>query len=331
MARLKKFGERFDQQTRNWGFACVIMASLVLVLAPPPLWGLCPDPENPCNGVCCNDVCCEGQCLTKSDGSKICCPSGQVLCNDVCCNGQCLTKSDGSQICCPAGQMLCNDACCAGPVCCNNETCGFNCSTTPGGPNNTCKVCPDTTGAPNKLCKMCADVGGTPNQECYQCDFDNDGNNDACYNCRTSAGAPFNNCGIDTDGNGTRDCCMRYVANYAALQACPMVKPNPYYTPTPNGCTDVPNNPCGLPGTSFLACCNAHDVAYGTCNTTKAAADLAFYACMTGVCGAANPACGWLTSCQDYADSYYAGVYWAGGSFYEDAQYNACYCCYGTG
>jgi hypothetical protein len=178
---------------------------------------------------------------------------------------------------------------------------------------------------------MCPDLSGNPNKNCYQCDTDNDGNNDACWSCRTSAGGPLNNCGIDTDGNGTRDCCMRYVANYAQLQACPMVKPNPYYTPGTNGCSSpLGNDPCGLGFTSFLACCNAHDIAYGTCNTTQAAADTAFLACMMGVCGPANPSCG-LTSCSFWANTYYNAVNNFGGTAYEAAQYDACYCCYGTG
>ncbi len=332
MARLKNLGQRIDRQTKYWGFACVVMAALVLVLAPPPLSGSCPDPETPCPGTetCCNGVCCAGTCLTKSDETKICCPAGQVLCNDVCCAGTCLTKSDETKICCPTGQYLCADACCASPACCNNTTCGFNCSTT-GGANDTCKTCADAAGVADMLCKMCPDYSGAPNKNCFQCDTDNNTKNDACWSCRSTTGGLLDNCGADTNGDGIYDCCRRVVTTYAQLAACPTVKPNPYTTATGVGCTGGVNNPCGAGGTSFLACCQAHDVGYGTCNSSKAAVDTAFLNCMLAVCGPANPSCGFFTNCDYYAYAYYDAVYVGGQSYWEDGQLADCYCCHGTG
>jgi len=134
---------------------------------------------------------------------------------------------------------------------------------------------------------------------------------------------------VDTDGDGIADCCVLPTPNWAALQACPGTrKQSPSYPNTPNGCTGVSNNPCGLNGTSFLGCCNAHDIGYGTCNSVKATVDTAFLNCMTAVCNAAgNPRCSYQPNhCQWWANRYYDGVR-SVDRWYRGAQVAACVCC----
>lgn len=139
---------------------------------------------------------------------------------------------------------------------------------------------------------------------------------------------------VDTNGDGTADCCVLPVTSWAELAACPGTKKQPSsYTPTSNGCTWSPDNPCGLSNTSFVNCCNAHDIGYGTCNSNKGTVDTTFRNCMNAVCNAAGTPPGstvwcqyYMGTCHGYASTYYTVVS-STDSYYQAAQVAACVCC----
>jgi hypothetical protein len=198
MERLTSLNNGIDGATRFWGLACIVMASLVLLFAPPPFTrsalatGSCTDPENPCTGPCCNGTCCN---------------PGQVCCNGTCCSSQCFTTSGGSQICCTSSQIFCNDACCSASVCCNGTNCGYECDDNGDGTPEACKSC--TIGG-TKYCKQCDNNGDGVNESCKVCDTNSDGTADACYICDTNDDGTKDSCAYqcDSDGNGSLDECF---------------------------------------------------------------------------------------------------------------------------
>jgi len=74
----------------------------------------CPDPENPCNGVCCSGECCStGNCV---DG--LCCPNDGT------------TYFKCGNTCCPDGYYCCDGVCQGCPFSCGPEnpcSCGGTC------------------------------------------------------------------------------------------------------------------------------------------------------------------------------------------------------------
>jgi len=133
----------------------------------------------------------------------------------------------------------------------------------------------------------------------------------------------------------------------------------PYAQLTANGCnlascSDYPNQPngCGpaqgLPARvaaqiaqgpfPFTSCCNAHDIAYGTCNgpafgAGKTGADNALSTCMQNLCNDSYPgpnlpgaAKVWKSCCKKAAALIFNAVNLGGQSAYESAQSNACTC-----
>ena len=100
-------------------------------------------------------------------------------------------------------------------------------------------------------------------------------------------------------------------------------RPKPGYTPTVNGCSGVGTGPF-----DFTSACNGHDTCYGTCNSSRAACDQSLYDDMMNIC---SQNCGTDVNCLFWcglaADTYYAGVFWGGGSYYDDAQKDACEDC----
>lgn len=114
----------------------------------------------------------------------------------------------------------------------------------------------------------------------------------------------------------------------ADLESCPERVPHPGYTPSANGCgaeggVHLPN--VGLaPG--FEACCAAHDICYGTCNSDKAQCDQAFLGCMLAQClGYRDPVT--TGACVPGAVELFAAVTAAGQTPWEEAQKEACDCC----
>ena len=64
------------------------------------------------------------------------------------------------------------------------------------------------------------------------------------------------------------------------------ITPRPGTSPTSNGCGsyDVNVNFANVDNLSgFNTCCNAHDICYNTCSTTKSVCDETFYACLKPV------------------------------------------------
>ena len=259
------------------------------------------------------------------------CSTGQTCCNGACCTGTC-----------------CNNACCSPTNCkaCVNNQCKSTCNTGNCETciNNACKVCDDD---PNQVCcagsccdtsvncktcvnESCLPCGGDPNLLC--CD------GKTCYNknekqcCQYGDGTSCKKSCCNSwdceycDGSGCSPC-LRKAANYQELMQCSRV-PDPDYTPSPNGCgpeggPSVPDNPTGCSDTSFLGACNAHDICYGTCNSSRAVCDNDFLNAMLEVCMWSSCA----YRCSQFAYAYYGTVNNWGQAAYESAQVNACACC----
>lgn len=114
--------------------------------------------------------------------------------------------------------------------------------------------------------------------------------------------------------------------------ACVDSRPRPGYTPTANGCgsgfwSSIP--PYGSLYRDlgyFTACCNNHDVCYGTCQSQKAICDVAFYLCMYLACdGATSTLSRW--ACRSDATFFFGAVRWFGQGAFDSAQRAACVCC----
>ncbi len=76
--------------------------------------------------------------------------------------------------------------------------------------------------------------------------------------------------------------------------------------------------------------CDAHDVCYDTCNSSRSVCDAQFYAGMVRECAAAFPGPSKeldRRGCYNRASLYATAVSAGGESAYEAAQKNACECC----
>lgn len=208
---------------------------------------------------------------------------------------------------------------------------GWQCATTVRGKKNACKSC-DTTGdgKPNS-CPACpSPTGAAPVAViCPPClNSYTDAIPTICYST---------NCGVNQLNRAYR-CWHHGFQDYTALVAnCPgTLVHRPSFTPAPNGCGPaggpaVPNNPCGLGGTSFVSACNEHDIGYGTCGRSKSDVDGQFLIDMLTIC---IPFEGQFClipypehTCRALANIYASAVDTWGQSAYESAQFEACICC----
>jgi hypothetical protein len=113
------------------------------------------------------------------------------------------------------------------------------------------------------------------------------------------------------------------------LATCPNKVPHPGYTPTLDGCTNVPDS---WGAANFTPGCNNHDRCYQTCNSDKNACDNALHTDLNQACNAAYPGSDArsqikLKGCLSASSTYFFGVQKAGGSFYRADQILACDCC----
>lgn len=96
------------------------------------------------------------------------------------------------------------------------------------------------------------------------------------------------------------------------------------YRPPTNGCS----TPWGGDGFFlFTTACNKHDVCYGTCGSDRAACDKAFLDAMVEHCRAINVGLlGQLgyVACLEEAGAFYRAVRFAGQSYWNAAQNDAC-------
>lgn len=113
---------------------------------------------------------------------------------------------------------------------------------------------------------------------------------------------------------------------HPCFPGCTQVGPKPNVPPpTANGCSGVPDwVPCVY---SFTNCCDAHDLSYSSCSSSKDQADSAFFACMTLHCQLRHGCCtDMYNACISAATIYYAGVRTLGSPYYCDAQTTYCQC-----
>jgi YD repeat-containing protein len=93
----------------------------------------------------------------------------------------------------------------------------------------------------------------------------------------------------------------------------------------------IPDNYGGDSGADFLPACRAHDVCYGTCNTTKAACDSKFAGDLRAACksrfGGNILLTNVLNQCNKAATSYYLAVSTGGKGSFDKAQEEACKGC----
>jgi hypothetical protein len=120
------------------------------------------------------------------------------------------------------------------------------------------------------------------------------------------------------------------------LAACPNRVPHPGHVPTSNGCggAGFPLPPVVPFVQLFTPCCDTHDFCYGTCNSDKGTCDSNFLSCMQNRCVNTYlftfpPNLTQLSSCLAASYAFYGAVSLAGGSFYDNAQKDACDCCAG--
>ncbi|WP_420313859.1 hypothetical protein [Bryobacter aggregatus] len=113
---------------------------------------------------------------------------------------------------------------------------------------------------------------------------------------------------------------------------CPNRQAHSPYVPTTNGCggqdswsaSFIPNS---FGPANFTACCDAHDICYGTCNSNKANCDNAFGDCFAGPCSVFPAGSPLRDQCMQIAALYYSAVVLFGGGPYETSQREACDCC----
>lgn len=214
----------------------------------------------------------------------------------------------------------------------------------------------DGDGVPDAPWK-CDDVAPAGNESCWTCDNNGDGVIDGCKPCLNAEGTkicpPCKNkwddalpticyspqCGVNSAGRATK-CWHHGFTDYDDLvDNCPgTLQQKANYTPTSNGCggagstITIPNNPCGLAGTSFLSACDTHDYGYGTCGMSKSNIDGQFYLDMLAICAPfeGQPCVNdpyLQETCRTVAQIYASAVDTYGGPFYEAGQFAACVCC----
>eukprot|EP01024_Parvocaulis_polyphysoides_P055513 TRINITY_DN56939_c0_g1_i1.p3 TRINITY_DN56939_c0_g1~~TRINITY_DN56939_c0_g1_i1.p3 ORF type:complete len:113 (-),score=15.17 TRINITY_DN56939_c0_g1_i1:62-376(-) len=91
--------------------------------------------------------------------------------------------------------------------------------------------------------------------------------------------------------------------------------PNPDFTATSNGCGAEGGS--SFPSFEWGHCCDAHDICYGTCNSSKEECDTTFNTCMEDSCEGADCA---------LVSVYFKSVDWFGDSAFDEAQGQACTC-----
>jgi hypothetical protein len=75
---------------------------------------------------------------------------------------------------------------------------------------------------------------------------------------------------------------------------------------------------------SFLRACNAHDICYATCGSSKAKCDMDFYWDMRKACDTAGLSWYNQLHCWMYAMAYHRSVELGGRNAYEAAQDDVC-------
>jgi hypothetical protein len=115
----------------------------------------------------------------------------------------------------------------------------------------------------------------------------------------------------------------------AAAEVCDQRIPKPGFTPTANGCgaQDGVKVPDRIWGANFKPSCDAHDICYSTCNSSKETCDLNFLQGNVQACADAGYTGLALAGCEAIAGDYYLAVDLLGGDPYESAQNEACDCC----
>jgi hypothetical protein len=102
--------------------------------------------------------------------------------------------------------------------------------------------------------------------------------------------------------------------------------------PTQNGCGSDNSKIGLLPqrivdkypfGNDFRACCNTHDICYGTCNSERANCDLAMANCLSAVCPNYPD---YSHLCPLYRDTFSRAVSWGGKNAFYAAQEEECVC-----
>jgi hypothetical protein len=236
----------------------------------------------------------------------------------------------------------CVPDCSAGEDCCdeeNCETCIDNaCTVCSGDPNQVCCAgsCCDTS----INCQTCANgdcvpCGGDPDLLCCDhitCYDQNDlqccgwGDGTVCnkFCCDSSE---CQRC--DADTLSCKPALEKAVDYYHLLTCQGTIVPDPDHTPIPNVCGPeggwypVPDNPFGYP---FGSCCDAHDICYGTCLSSRLVCDGEFYHCMDAVCQS-YPSPIDRALCGALRDTYTAAVAEYGEPAWQNGQVAACACC----
>jgi hypothetical protein len=115
----------------------------------------------------------------------------------------------------------------------------------------------------------------------------------------------------------------------AAAEVCEQRVPRPGFTPTSNGCgaEDGLKVPDRVWGANFKPSCDAHDICYSTCNSSKETCDTDFLLGNVQACVDAGYTGLALAGCKAIAGDYYLAVDLLGDDPYESAQKEACYCC----
>ena len=208
---------------------------------------------------------------------------------------------------------------------------------------------------------------GIPNDCEYQCGQDENGQPNACATCDNNQNGHPEFCKIqcpavdgetepryacpscDTDGDEILDACGTEITNHPRLIGCLYRRQTGGYVPQPNNCSvskdaetifltnlfgGTGDNPTGDADSSFLPCCEKHDIEYRKCAPPysnlihRLEADRRFGKCMAGVCDDTYPKFSfeWL-KCRQLASAYKLAVNVGGTIPYTNAQIEACSCC----
>uniref|UniRef100_A0A1B6C5G7 Uncharacterized protein n=1 Tax=Clastoptera arizonana TaxID=38151 RepID=A0A1B6C5G7_9HEMI len=165
--------------------------------------------------------------------------------------------------------------------------------------------------------------------KCVQADFI-ESLKDAVLNAENTFGEAFSQLGkFSSQLNKVKNTWKDTVEN-ECVYLCPNgFKPvrNKFYKPQSNGCGvngfKIELDP--LPSKPMTKCCNAHDICYGTCGSSKDTCDMEFKQCLYNICDNLGTV-GNSLGCKTAAKMLYSGTNVLGCTFYKDAQKQSCYC-----